>query len=196
MALSSELVQLADYLAGDFDNWEQALAEPIWYVHLRLWQRVVPAPIFSEPGITLFAEQASVVNLAYPYRPRILHLVEPTPGTLLVRYYMPKDIEGIRGAGENPDLLKSLTAEQLEPLPGCTLTVAVTPLTATDYEFRATLPPEAECCFTYQGETRFVSLGFTVTPDTLLSYDKGIDPATGKATWGAKLGPFRFQKRN
>lgn len=195
MTLSSQLLKLAHYLAGEFDNREQALAEPIWYVHLRLWQRPVPVVVFPEPGVTLFAEQASLVNLAHPYRPRILHLCEPTPGTLSVRYYMPKDIEAIRGAGENPELLQQLTLEQLEPLPGCTLTVTTTPFTAQDYQFEATLPPGAQCCFTYQGETRFVSLGFTATPEQFLSYDKGIDPATGKALWGAKVGPFRFHKR-
>ncbi|VXD14111.1 conserved hypothetical protein [Planktothrix serta PCC 8927] len=28
-----------------------------------------------------------------------------------------------------------------------------------------------------------------------MSYDKGIDPTTGKALWGALLGQFQFQKR-
>ncbi len=35
MNLSPELITLANYLAGEFDNREQALAEPAWYVNLR-----------------------------------------------------------------------------------------------------------------------------------------------------------------
>ena len=66
MSFSPQLLALADYLSGEFDNREQALAEPIWYVHLRLWQR--PIPLFSEDSMTLFAEQASVVNLERPDR--------------------------------------------------------------------------------------------------------------------------------
>ncbi|MBV8887772.1 MAG: hypothetical protein JO235_27770 [Chroococcidiopsidaceae cyanobacterium CP_BM_RX_35] len=54
MPFSPELIALAHYLTGKFDNQEQATAEPAWYVHLRLWQR--PVPLFTEDSITLFAE--------------------------------------------------------------------------------------------------------------------------------------------
>ena len=55
MTISPELIALAQYMAGEFDNREQALAEPTWYVHLRMWQRPLPVPLFSEPSIALFA---------------------------------------------------------------------------------------------------------------------------------------------
>ncbi|MDJ0689048.1 MAG: CpcT/CpeT family chromophore lyase [Xenococcaceae cyanobacterium MO_188.B32] len=46
MTLSPQLIALGTYLAGEFDNQQQALAEPAWYVHLRLWKR--PVPLFTE----------------------------------------------------------------------------------------------------------------------------------------------------
>ena len=46
-----------------------------------------------------------------------------------------------------------------------------------------------------RGNTQQVSLGFEATQEEFLSYDKGIDPTTGKAKWGAILGPYRFRKR-
>ena len=49
-------------------------------------------------------------------------------------------------------------------------------------------------CFAYAGNTVQVSIGFEATSEEFLSYDKGIDSATGKATWGAILGPYRFRK--
>ncbi len=194
MTFSPELLALASYLAGEFDNQAQASAEPAWYVHLRLWQR--PVPIFLEDSLTLFMEQASVVNLDKPYRQRIARVRSnpDAPNQLQVNYYMLKDPGAFRGAGSNPELLRQMTASEIELLPGCTLTVSEQLLTPSTYQFSAFLPASSRCCFTYQGEIRQVSLGFEVTPAQLLSYDKGIDPATGKALWGAVLGPFRFAK--
>lgn len=197
MTFSPELTALARYLAGEFDNQAQAFAEPAWYVHLRLWQRPVPANLFSEDSITLFAEQANIVSLDRPYRQRVMQLQSVGSGSqtqLQVRYYMLKDPTAFQGCGRNRDLLSRLTPAELEFLPGCTLSVTQQPLAAGGYHFGASLPPDARCCFTYQGETRQVSLGFEATPTQLLTYDKGIDPATGKALWGAIIGPFRFTK--
>jgi hypothetical protein len=195
MTFSAELIALARYMAGEFDNQKQAIAEPAWYVHLHLWLR--PVPLFTEDSLTLFAEQASIVNLDKPYRPRILRLYPSTttPASLQVQYYMLKDPEAIRGAGRNPDLLKQLTTEQIEFLPGCTLAVKSHQIAPNSYEFSAFSATGNPCSFRYQGNSYQISLGFEATTEEFRSYDKGIDPTTGKATWGALLGPFRFTKR-
>lgn len=73
MSFSPNLIVLGEYLAGKFDNREQALADPAWFVHLQLWQR--PVNLFTEDSITLFAEQANIVNLDRPYRQRIMRLM-------------------------------------------------------------------------------------------------------------------------
>ncbi|HEY9302185.1 MAG TPA: CpcT/CpeT family chromophore lyase, partial [Phormidium sp.] len=88
MTISPELIALAQYMAGEFDNREQALADPTWYVHLRLWQRPLPIPLFSEPSIALFAEQANILELDKPYRPRIVQLrqVKTAPGLIEAQY--------------------------------------------------------------------------------------------------------------
>jgi hypothetical protein len=195
MTHSAELMTLARYMAGEFDNRQQAIADPVWYVHLRLWLR--PVSLFTEDSLTLFAEQANIVNLDQPYRPRILRLYpNPTaPGSLQVQFYMLKDPEAIRGAGRNPELLKQLATEQIEFLPGCTLSVKQHLVSPNSYEFSAFSATDTPCSFSYQGKDYQISLGFEATPEEFRSYDKGIDPATGKATWGALLGPFRFTKR-
>jgi hypothetical protein len=196
MTFSPQLIALAHYLAGEFDNREQALADPAWYVHLRLWQR--PVPLFTADSLTLFAEQASVVNLDQPYRQRIMRLQEGSghDAPLQVQFYMPKDPSALRGAGRNPGLLNTLTTDELDLLPGCILIVQQQQLAANSYHFSASPPPDARCCFTYRGSTVQVSLGFETTEKEFLSYDKGIDPSTGKAIWGALLGPYRYAKRN
>lgn len=186
MSLSFPLHTLANYLAGEFDNQQQAIAEPIWYVHLRLWLR--PVPHLWSDSITLFAEQANIVNLEQPYRPRLLRL-RSSP-QLQVEHYMFKDVRAFQGAGNNPSKLDTLTTEQVEFLPGCTLTVE----TSDNENFKALTQSSQPCCFTYQGSTYQVSLGFTVNSQELCTYDKGIDPNTKKAIWGAILGPYRFHK--
>jgi hypothetical protein len=195
MTFSPELITLARYMAGEFDNQQQAIADPAWYVHLRLWLR--PVPLFTEDSLTLFAEQANIVNLDKPYRPRILRLYpsQTPPDSLQVQFYMLKDIDAIRGAGRNPELLRQLTTEQIEFLPGCTLSIKQRLVAPNFYEFSAFSATDTPCSFSYQGQSYQISLGFEATSEEFRSYDKGIDPATGKATWGALLGPFRFIKR-
>jgi CpeT/CpcT family (DUF1001) len=197
MAHSPELIALAEYMAGEFDNQEQALADPTWYVHLRLWQRPLPVSLFSEPSIALFAEQANILNLDKPYRPRIVQLRHSAsaPGFLEAQYYMLRDITAFQGAGRDADLLRKLTREEFQLLPGCTLSITVQTLAPNCYRFRALLPEGSQCCFTYGGQTYQVDLGFEAAAEEFLSYDKGINPATGKAMWGALMGPFRFLKR-
>jgi len=195
MTLAPELITLARYMAGLFDNQQQAIAEPAWYVHLHLWQR--PVPLFTEDSLTLFAEQANIVNLDKPYRPRILRLrsSETQSAFLQVEYYMLKDPDAIRGAGRNPELLRQLTPDAIEFLPSCTLTVQQRQVALTSYEFSASSATGTPCSFSYQDKSYQVSLGFDATTEEFRSYDKGLDPTTGKAVWGALLGPFRFTKR-
>jgi hypothetical protein len=195
MAFSSELIALGQYLAGEFDNKQQALSEPIWYVHLRLWLR--PTLLFTEDSLTLFAEQASIVNLDQPYRSRLLRLrqSQTNPLVLQVQHYMFKDLQAVRGAGCHPEWLQQITPEQVEFLPNCTLNVEIDRLESDRYHFKAFPASEEHCSFTYEDRTYQVSLGFEATPDELKTYDKGIDPTTGQAIWGALMGPYRFIKR-
>ncbi|NJM73040.1 MAG: chorismate mutase [Scytonema sp. RU_4_4] len=195
MTLPPQLLALSHYLSGEFDNREQAVAEPAWYVHLRLWHR--PVPLFLEDSLTIFAEQANVVNLERPYRQRIMRLYcgSDPDIPLKVQYYMLKDPTALIGAGRNPALLNTLTPEHLELLPGCVLNVTQQLLAPNSYKFDATPPPDTRCCFSVGGDIVQVSLGFEVTHKKFLSYDKGIDSVTGKATWGALLGPYCYTNR-
>jgi CpeT/CpcT family (DUF1001) len=190
MTHSAALVQLAAGLAGEFDNREQAIADPVWFVHLRLWHR--PVNLFAEDSLTLFAEQANILQLDRPYRQRLLRL-QPTadPQCLQVQYYAFKTPSAVKGAGQNPALLQNLTLDDIEYLPGCILTV---PPAGGD-RYLADPPPGAQCYFTYQEEIRQVCLGFATSSTEFLSFDKGVDPKTGQALWGALMGPYRFTKR-
>ncbi|MGF1590567.1 MAG: chromophore lyase CpcT/CpeT [Pleurocapsa sp.] len=188
--ISLQLTTLATYLAGEFSNQQQALQQPAWYVNLRLWIR--PVPIFTDNSITLFAEQANVIKIDQPYRPRILRLRQKE--TLEVEFYMFEDLATARGAGHNKALIRQITPEKIKFLPDCTLKVASKQLNDGQYCFETTPKTPKPCKVTYQGTTFQVFLGFKATADELQTYDKGIDPETGQGTWGALMGAYCFSK--
>jgi hypothetical protein len=190
--MNSELISLGKYLAGEFENEQQARREPTWYVHLRLWLR--PVPLFLEDSITLFAEQASMLNLDQPYRSRLWRLRSTESGNLQVQHYMFNDLKSVQGAGKNPDILAKIGLDDLTFLPKCNLAIAVNSISDNQYQFIAQPETDQRCQFTYQGTTYQVELGFEVTSNCLKTYDKGIDPATGRGIWGALLGPYQYQK--
>lgn len=178
---------LVHWLAGEFDNQPQALEQPAWFVHLRLWHRPLPFRIAGNSA--LFAEQANAIYPDNPYRQRVISFRSTDSGQLQVQYFAFKNPAKMSGAGANPDRLQSLMPEELDLLPGCVLSV-----TQQGQCFKADPPPDAKCYFQYQGETRQVILGFEVSAETFLSYDRGVDPTTGKALWGAIMGAYSFRK--
>lgn len=190
MVFTPQQIALANYLAGEFSNQQQAASQPAWYVNLRLWIR--PVPIFTQDSITLFAEQANAIKLDQPYRPRILRLRQQE--TIEVEFYMFSDIATARGAGQRKDLIKQITPEKIKFLPNCTLKVTTQQLEGEKYCFETTPKTEEPCTVSYQGTTFQVFLGFKATANELLTYDKGIDPQTGQGTWGALMGAYCFSK--
>lgn len=186
--MSPSLTPLTQWLAGEFDNKEQALAQPVWFVHLRLWHRPLPFQIDGNPA--LFAEQANYLYPDNAYRQRVL-VLKPiaSASTLQAQYYAFKQPDRFQGAGANPDRLMHLSLDDLELLPGCKLTV-----TEQNGQFKAEPEPEAKCYFQYDGKTRQVVLGFAVSADRFFSYDRGVDPETGQSLWGATMGAYEFRK--
>ncbi len=192
------LSHLAESLAGEFDNKAQSLAEPAWYLHLRVWNRPLPRSLFAE-GYGFFIEQISVASGAAPYRQRILHLTQQGE-TLWGQYYGLREPSAFQGSATQPERLTTLTPDALVSLPTCGLSITVDPVAL---KYTARLPADTLCSITYQGQTSYISLGFDLEPSfpqpgrpiELSVYDRGIDPDTGKTTWGPQMGPFRLIKQ-
>ncbi len=181
---------LAQWLAGEFDNQAQAQEQPVWFVPLRLWHR--PLPFRINGDLALFCEQANTLNLDAPYRQRVVILQSlPDRSIGKATYRAFKQPDRVRGAGANPQLLATLTIDDLEELPGCELTIA-----SFDDRFKAEPEPDAKCYFQYNGQTRQVILGFEATADRFWSFDRGVEPETGKLLWGALMGAYEFHKRH
>lgn len=190
------LHSLAATLAGEFDNKAQSLADPAWFLHLRVWNRPLPKTVFPE-GYGFFIEQISVATGAAPYRQRILHLTQKNDG-FWGQYYGLTDPQAWQGSATQPDRLADLTVTDLIDLPTCGLAITWDSLAA---QYTARLPADSLCRITYQGQDSYISLGFDLAPNgpndtpTLSVYDHGVDPATGKMTWGPRMGPFQLQRQ-
>ncbi len=198
IAIAAQLDRLATYLAGEFDNRPQSLAEPIWYLHLRLWYRPLPRSIFAD-GYGFLIEQISVASGQPPYRQRILH-VTVREGSLWGQFYALADRAAYIGSATEPDRLAHLTRGELIDLPSCGLAIEYEAATDT---FSGRLPGDSLCSFTIDGTTSYVRLMLDVgpessTPDSpivLQMGDRGIDPGTGTPTWGPRMGPFHLVKQ-
>jgi len=93
---SHRSTELARWMAGEYDNQPQAIGQPVWFVHLRLWYR--PLPQRLEGRVALFAEQANVLQLDRPYRQRVVILQETgQPQQLQAQYLALKHPEQVRG---------------------------------------------------------------------------------------------------
>ena len=195
-SLSPELIAFGSALAGIFENRDQAKESPIWYVPLRLWLR--PVPIFTEDSLTLFAEQANVINMHLPYRSRLWRLrqISADPLQLVVDHYQFKDQSAFWGAATERDRISSITTNDVQHLtaPGCRLNVTVEKTDDQGYSFRAVPQSSTPCEFCSQDKTFQVSLGFEVTAGSLKTFDKGIRPETGQPIWGALMGPYCYTK--
>ena len=186
MNISSQLLQLTLWMAGEFSNREQSLDQPIWFVNLVWWQRPIPFNVLG--SIAIFAEQANALILDRPYRQRILQFVE-SDGKIQVKYWGFKDPSAWLGAGKDRDRLNQITINDIEPLAGCLLDV-----TFANGCYKAEMPKDAKCCFQYMDESRQVILGFEVTAQEFWSGDRGINPETGTAIWGAIMDFYKFKK--
>jgi hypothetical protein len=197
MASTQRVKQLGDCLAGVFQNREQAMADPAWFVHIRLWSH--PIPLFEADSITFLLEQASASFAQAPYRQRILRL-RSLAGELTAEYYALKEPMAFQGATQNSEQLQQLTEDDLQPLSGSRLRVEVQ-LQPQGIRFAARHYPGEHCQFIFNGDVKWVALGFdAIAPQTphepaaFWMYDKGLDPKTGQMTWGAIHGPFQLTK--
>ncbi len=195
---NAALTTLANYLAGEFENAAQATVSPSWYVHLRLWQRPVPS-LSSSDVFTFLLEQAGVMSGKPPYRQRILQIrAGDKAGTLQGQYFGLASPLKYQGAGSDPALVAGLSKSELVTLPNSGALIRYQ-TTADGYRFQSALKDGELCSFDYDGKRRYVYLGFDIEPrdGTLLlqTYDKGIDPDTGRGLWGALMGPFQMVKQ-
>jgi hypothetical protein len=184
MTHPTDIKTLAKWMAGDFSNQAQAWENPPFFAHIRVCMRPLPGELL--PGTALFLEQAYNFMLNTPYRLRVLRLFVVDDRIELENYKV-KDEAKFYGASRDLEKLKTLTAEDLELMSGCDMTVEW-----TGHSFRGVVKPGKQCIVVRNEKVTYLDNSFEVDGQTLTSVDRGLDPETDEQIWGSVAGPFNF----
>jgi hypothetical protein len=184
MTHSTDIATLARWMAADFSNQEQAFENPPFFAHIRVCIRPLPLEVLS--GVAFFVEQAYDYLLNDPYRVRVLKLVN-AGDHIEIENYSVKEEKKFYGASRNPERLKTLTADDLEKLPGCNMIVEW-----TGHNFKGTVEPGKGCIVVRKGQKTYLDSDFEIDEDKFISRDRGRDPETDEHIWGSVAGPFYF----
>ncbi|MEM6446530.1 MAG: chromophore lyase CpcT/CpeT [Cyanobacteria bacterium J06642_2] len=182
----SRTVRLAQCLSGHLHNLQQAMDSPIWFANIHIYQCPLAWSVFN--GVGLYIEQAYDLSLNRPYRQRALHFFEEE-GQLRIQNYALHNPDSYTGAGRDLSMLKSLTATDIEILPGC-----LSGVEETDTGFRGESIGKG-CRVVRKGRETYSFIQFEVTETKFQSLDRGLDPETDEMVWGSKMGPFQFDKK-
>jgi CpeT/CpcT family (DUF1001) len=185
MTHSLDIKTLAQWMAADFSNQEQAFENPPFFAHIRVCMRPLPDELLG--GTSLFLEQAYDFMLNQPYRLRVLkfNIVEDR---IELENYKVKEQELFFGASRDSDRLQKLTPEMIEKMPGCDMTVEW-----TGQSFHGQIKPGKACIVERKGKITYLDNSFEIDGSQLISYDRGRDPETDELVWGSIAGPFNFK---
>jgi hypothetical protein len=184
MTHATDIQTLARWMAADFSNQAQAFENPPFFAHIRVCMRPLPTNFLD--GTSLFLEQAYDFMLNQPYRLRVLKfaIIE---SRIELENYKVIDQENFYGASRDLNRLKTLTADQLEKLPGCDMFVDW-----TGSGFKGYIKPGKACIVERKGKKTYLDNSFEIDEEKLISYDLGRDPETDELVWGSIAGPFHF----
>lgn len=188
----SNLTTLATWLAGDFSNWDQAIANPPFFAHIRVCIRPLPRPL-TDTGIWLYSEQAYDYELNRPYRTAVLQLLNTHQADppIVIENYKIKDAASYYGASRAPERLKSLTQDDIEKLIGCKMLVQLTPQNS----FKGSVEDGKGCMVIRNGKETYLASEFEISAHHFTSLDRGYDPVTDERVWGSIAGAFEFKKK-
>jgi CpeT protein len=182
----SDSLLLAQWMAGDFSNHNQAAAEPQHYAHIRIFFRPLPFEFFNAIGF--YSEQVYDYDLWSPYRQGVHKLVDRGADTYIENYSL-KDAMLYAGAAREPDILKTITHDCLERRCNCSM------IFRRDGEiFRGQVEPGNQCFVDRNGAKTYLISDVEIGENTWVSLDKGMDLDTHEKLWGSAFGMLRFEK--
>jgi hypothetical protein len=181
-----DLEQLASWMEGAFSSARQAAADPDGHYDIRLFMsRIWPG---SSDGIWLYVEQAAADSLEQPYRQRVYRLSHLGDRTIRSDVFtLPGDPLGFAGAWRDTDLLEELSADDLSLRQGCSME-----LRRTGPETFAGATAGKQCSSALR-DAAYATSEVLITPDRMLSWDRGFD-AQDQQVWGAEKAGYVFDK--
>jgi len=181
----ADLERLAIWMVGSFTSEAQAASDD-QYFDIRLEM----ARIWPELGTDqawLYVEQATASSLDRPYRQRIYRLTRIDESRFESAVFeLPPDPLAFAGWWRTPSLFARLTPNDLTKLPGCSVYL--------EYDHSSQrfvgATDRGTCVSTLRGAAYVVS-EVTITPNLLLTWDRGFD-SDDQQVWGAVDGGYEF----
>ncbi|AFY70954.1 protein of unknown function DUF1001 [Thalassoporum mexicanum PCC 7367] len=185
----ADILTFAQWMTGDYSNWDQAIANPPLFAHIRVCIRPLPNQL-SDHGIWLYSEQAYDFQIDRPYRIAVLHLVLAADRIEIENHKL-NDEESFYGAARQPERLAAITAASVVKLPGCNILVDRTPTGS----FVGKIEPGKKCNVHRKNQDTYLVHEFELNQTNLTTLDRGYDPETDERVWGTIAGPFEFVKQ-
>ncbi|MEM8715019.1 MAG: chromophore lyase CpcT/CpeT [Cyanobacteria bacterium P01_A01_bin.3] len=179
-------IALAQWMAGDFSNQEQAFAEPTKFAHIRIFFRPLPVAFFD--GIGFYSEQTYDYDLWNPYRQGVHRFVDCGDSVYIENYAL-KDPVAFAGASRETSILTSITHADIERREGCSMVFV-----REDDRFIGSVEPGCKCLIPRGGKQTYLVSEVELTASTWVSRDRGMDMDTHEPVWGSAEGLLRFKK--
>ena len=172
--------RVAAWLQGRFDNVVQARAEPQFAAVTVRWTPLWPE---RDDGRWFLVEQSLATEPDEPYRVRVHRLRSDGADGVASDVFLPPR----RGDGARTGRATAFSADELEPLPGCTVL-----LRAAGRGFRGATRGR-DCPSHFRGAA-YTTAEVVIDANGFASWDRGY-AADGTQVWGARTGPYVFRRR-
>ena len=185
-AASSDLITLAQWMAGDFSNLKQAQENAKDYAHIHVLFRPLSFEFFG--GIGMYSEQVYDYDLWQPYRQGIHRLIDQD-NQIYIENYSLKNPMYYAGSARDLNILKTITPECIERRYHCSMIFK-----REGDRFIGGVEPGNRCLIEKNGCQTYLDSFVEITETTWVSLDRGLDVNTHQQVWGSNFGPLRFEK--
>ncbi len=199
---------LCQWMAGEFSNKRQSMAEPANYAHIHVAFRPLPFEFFDAIGF--YSEQAYDYDLWTPYRQGIHRMVPQDDGTVYIENYSLKDPMLYAGASREDSILASIPRDGIERRCNCSMLFApqeqqpefsqvpadsdLPGVEGDRLRYVGQVEPGKGCIIPRDGRQTYLVSEVDLTDQTWVSRDRGFDVNTHEHVWGSALGPLRFDR--
>ncbi len=182
--------EFAKAIAGIYDNYEQAQANPKDFARINIVFRPLPWNIFSGPGF--YSEQHYDYAPWDPYRQGIHRLIthQTLDDTCIMENFSFSNPDRLAGAGRNPELLKSIKTESLKPRCGCNMYFKK----IADGHYVGSVEPGKKCIVPKDGILTYLVSEVEINQENWISRDRGYNKDNDQQCWGSEHGHLRFKK--
>jgi CpeT protein len=182
----ADLMQLAQWMAGDFSNRQQAIANPREFAHIHVLFRPLPESFFGDIG--MYSEQVYDYDLWTPYRQGV-HRFCLRDGEIFVENFGLIEPMLYAGSGRERSILETITPEAIQPRCGCGMVFR-----RDGDRFIGQVEPGKQCIIPKEGQITYLVSEVEITNTTWQSRDRGFAVDTDEQVWGSEAGQFQFEK--